>query len=229
MAKSQDKKKPRKIEHLESAKVRHYIFCEGEQTEPNYFLGFKESIASNPIYNHLVHVHIEGVGAETLRVIYEAEEFVRDNRLKSAVIWCVYDKDSFPSQDFNAVSERAEVLNRQQNDVEYRVAWSNECIEYWFVLHFDYYTSNNNRKYYRSYLHSKFRELGWSRYKKNSTELFKIMTEYGNPKRAIAWAKQRMEDCNGLTDAECAPATKVFLLVEELAKYLPDQIKAKYI
>lgn len=229
MPNPKNKKKPRKVEHLEAIKDKIYIFCEGEKTEPLYFEGFKKAIKSNVAYKNLVHVHVEGVGAETLRVIYAAEEYVRANKPKNAIVWCVYDKDSFPNQDFNAVSERANTLNRQQNDVVYNVAWSNQCIEYWFVLHFAFYVANNDRKYYREFLHAKLRELGWERYEKNNDELFDIMTEKGNPKQAIRWAERRLEECSGLTDTESVPATKVHLLVRALAQYLPEKLRDKYL
>lgn len=224
-----NKKKPRKVEHLETVKDKIYIFCEGAKTEPLYFEGFKKAIKSNVAYKNLVHVQVEGVGAETLRVIYAAEKYVRANKLKNAIVWCVYDKDSFPNQDFNAVSERADTLNRQQNDVIYNVAWSNQCIEYWFVLHFAFYVSDNDRKYYRQFLHAKFKELGWERYEKNNEELFDVMTEKGNPKQAIRWAERRLRECSGLTDTESVPATKVHLLVRTLAQYLPESLKDKYL
>lgn len=229
MTTPQNKKKKRQVEHLEIAGQRFYIFCEGEQTEPLYFRGFEKAITNNPIYKNLVHVHVEGVGAETLRVIYAAESYVKDNGIKQADIWCVYDKDSFPKQDFNAVSERAKTLNSQQDDVTYKVAWSNQCIEYWFILHFAFYTADNDRKYYRKFLNSKFRELGWTRYQKNNEELFSIMTKEGDPKQAIRWAKKRIDECKELSDTASAPATKVHLLVLDLAKYLPDDLREKYL
>lgn len=229
MSTPQNKKKPRRIEHLETIKEKIYIFCEGAKTEPFYFEGFKKAIKSNVAYRDLVHIHVEGVGAETLRVIRAAEAYVRANKLKNATVWCVYDKDSFPDQDFNAVSERANTLNHQQSNVAYNVAWSNQCIEYWFVLHFSFYDSDNDRKYYRDFLHKKFGELGWRRYEKNNEELFKVMTEKGNPKQAIRWAEQRLKACSGLTDAESVPATKIHLLVKKLALYLPEDLRDKYL
>ena len=39
-----DWKKKRLQAHLEMKKYRYYIFCEGEQTEPQYFAGFKRLI-----------------------------------------------------------------------------------------------------------------------------------------------------------------------------------------
>lgn len=228
MPSSKGRKKKRQVEHLNLGE-RIYIFCEGKQTEPLYFKGFENAIKSDPIYKNLVHVHVEGVGAETLRVISYAEEFVKGNNVKDANIWCVYDKDSFPTQDFNAVSQRVQILNEQQNEVVYHSAWSNQCIEYWFILNFANYTSDNDRKYYRKFLHKKFKELGWDRYEKNNEELFEIMTNKGDPKKAIIYAQRQLDAFKGKTDTQSAPATKVHLLVKELAKFLPKDIRDKYI
>jgi hypothetical protein len=228
-SKSQNRKKARKIEYLDSIPNKYCIFCEGTQTEPLYFKGFEAAIESNPIYKNVVRIEICGVGAETLRVIYAAESYVRENQITKANIWCVYDKDSFPAQDFNAVSFRVAMLNASQNDVRYNVAWSNQCVEYWFILHFGFYYADNDRKYYRKFLHKIFAELGWTRYEKNNAELFNILTQHGNPKQAIKWAQKRLDKCEGLSDSGSAPATKVHLLVQELARYLPEEIRSKYL
>ena len=47
-------KKKRRQGHLEMKKYRYYIFCEGEQTEPQYFQGFKKLIERSPIYKNMV-------------------------------------------------------------------------------------------------------------------------------------------------------------------------------
>ncbi len=39
-----DWKKKRRREYLEMKHYRYYIFCEGQQTEPKYFAGFKKLI-----------------------------------------------------------------------------------------------------------------------------------------------------------------------------------------
>ena len=67
------------------------------------------------------------------------------------------------------------------------------------------------------------------RYEKNNEELFCIMTDKGNPKQAIKYAERRLVDLMGKSDTACVPATKVHLLVKELAKYLPDEIRVKYL
>lgn len=218
-------KKKRRKEHLEKKKYRYYIFCEGEQTEPKYFEGFKRLIEDNPIYKDMVLIEIESCAAETMRVIGKAEKYVKENHISKGQIWCVYDKDSFPAKDFNGVVTRADKLNKENPELQYHVAWSNECIEFWFLLHFSYYTSNNHRKEYITFLNEKFRELGLKKYQKNMDDIFEILMEKGNPKLALRYAKRIIRDGEGKTPTEIAPGTKVYELVEELVKYLPEEQK----
>ena len=59
-------------------------------------------------------------------------------------------------------------------------------------------------------------------------DIFDILMEKGNLKLAIRHAKRIIKDGQGKTPAELAPGTKVYELVEELVKYLPDVIKNNY-
>lgn len=161
-------KKKRRQEYMEMKQYRYYIFCEGQQTEPLYFATFKKLIEENPVYKDMVLIEIEPCQAETMRVIGMAEEYVKKNKIKKGQIWCVYDKDSFPAEHFNGVVERAEKLNKENLELQYHTAWSNECIEFWFLLHFTYYISNNNRDEYSGFLDKKFKELGLDGYKKKN-------------------------------------------------------------
>ena len=224
-----DWKKKRRKEYRELKQFRYYIFCEGQQTEPNYFLGFKKLIEGNPIYRDMVLVEIEPCQAETMRVIGMAEDYISKNNIQNGQIWCIYDKDSFPAAHFNGVEERANTLNKFNPELQYHAAWSNECIEFWFLLHFAYYTSNNHRADYISFLNDKFKELGIRKYQKNMKDIFKILMEYGNPKLAIRYAKRIIKDGEGKTPAEIAPGTKVYELVEELVKYFPEEVQNLFI
>lgn len=141
----------------------------------------------------------------------------------------VYDKDSFPAKDFNGVAERVDKLNFENSELQYHAAWSIECIEFWFILHFAYYTSNNHRSEYIRFLNDKFRELGIGKYQKNMEDIFNVLMEKGNPKLAIRYAKRIMEENKEKTPADIAPGTKVFELVEELAKYLSEKYNKIYI
>ena len=222
-------KKKRRKEFLEQKTDLFYIFCEGEQTEPNYFKKFKQIIESNPIYKNMVLIKIEGCAAETMRVISQAEDYVARNQIKKGQIWCVFDKDSFPAKDFNGVEKRAEFLNKNNDKLKYNVAWSNECIEYWFILHFDNYSSNNSRTEYIRYLNKKFSDLKIGKYKKNMDNIFDILREHGHPDLAIRYAKRIIDDNKGKTPSQIAPGTKVYELVESLVKYFPEEIKKEFI
>jgi signal recognition particle subunit SEC65 len=61
------------------------------------------------------------------------------------------------------------------------------------------------------------------------SEIFNILLEKGNPRLAIRYAKRIITDGAGKTPAEVAPGTKVHELVEELAKYLPENQKKKFV
>ena len=78
---------------------------------------------------------------------------------------------------------------------------------------------------YISFLNDKFRELGIGKYQKNMKNIFDILMENGNPKLAIRYAKRIIKDGQGKTPTEIAPGTKVYELVEELAKYFSEEIK----
>ena len=60
-------------------------------------------------------------------------------------------------------------------------------------------------------------------------DIFYILMEKGNPKLAIRYAKRLIKDGVAKTPTEIAPGTKVYELVEELAKYLPEEYKNKFI
>ncbi len=217
-------RKQRRKEYLEKKEYRYYIFCEGEQTEPLYFEGFKRMIEDNPIYKDMVLIEIEPCAVETMRVIGMAERYVRKNGIDRGQIWCVYDKDSFPAKDFNGVAERVDKLNLEKPELQYHAAWSNECIEFWFILHFAYYTSNNHRSEYVKFLNDKFKELGIGKYQKNMGDIFYILREKWNPGLAIRYAKRIIEENKGKTPTDIAPGTKVYELVEELSRYLPEKL-----
>ena len=51
----------------------------------------------------------------------------------------------------------------------------------------------------------------------------------GNPKLAIRYAKRIIKDGESKTPTEIAPGTKVYELVEELVKYLPEDVKMYYL
>ena len=123
---------------------------------------------------------------------------------------------------------RAEQLNQINPDIQYHAAWSNECIEFWFMLHFAYYVSNNHRTEYIKFLNDKFQELGIGKYQKNMKNIFDVLMTAGSSKLAIRYAKRIIKDGQGKTPTEIAPGTTVYELVEELVKYLPEELEDNF-
>ena len=64
---------------------------------------------------------------------------------------------------------------------------------------------------------------------KNILFIFAILIKYGNSKLAIRYAKRIIKDGSGKTPTEIAPGTKVYELVEELAKYLPEEVQTQFV
>ncbi len=78
-------------------------------------------------------------------------------------------------------------------------------------------------------MNDKFRELGLGKYQKNMKNIFDILMKEGSPKLAIRYAKRIIKEGQGRTPTEIAPGTKVYELVEELVKYLPEETKGRFI
>lgn len=71
--------------------------------------------------------------------------------------------------------------------------------------------------------------MGLGKYQKNMTNIFDVLLEMGDPKLAIRYAKRIISEGQGKTPTEIAPETKVYELVEKLAKYLPKETRRKLI
>lgn len=98
--------------------------------------------------------------ADTLHVVEDAEKYVTDNKIDKDQIWCVFDKDDFSADRFNSAIKRTETNSQNNPDLQCHAAWSNQCIEFRFLLHFCFYTNNNHRSDYIRFLSDKFKEHG---------------------------------------------------------------------
>lgn len=227
-------RKKRKVATREPVENMYYIFCEGEKTEPLYFSEMANVIAHNAIYKNLVNIVVKGTGLNTTGILEYARDFVRKNKIKQGHIWCIFDKDDFPDAKFNSAPQMAKQYTEESpSSVEYHIGWSNQCIEYWFLLHFCYLDANINREDYQKQLSNYFQQNNQLSYAKNLNNLFSLLTQYGTPKKAIRWAEkilsQYEEDTVLKHPSEITPGTTVHILVRELAKYFPDEIKNRYL
>ncbi len=202
--------------------VYFLIVCEGEKTEPNYFKAFPLKIGK-----FVFDLSFEGGGISTMKVVEKAIELRDNSPQKYDRVWAVFDKDSFPSTQFNGAIQKAKA-----NDIF--CAWSNEAFELWYLLHFQYRNTAMSRDDYKSAIEKSINSLISSgkkfKYKKNSEEMFSTLKKYGNQKQASSWAKNLESTHSSQNFSSHNPCTTVYKLVEELngkSKVLNDEILAK--
>lgn len=182
-------------------KERILVVCEGEKTEPNYFRAFRVTSAT---------VIVKGLGTNTKKLVSAALE-LKEKAIREDIpydqVWCVFDRDSFSSTDFNDAMQIA-----AKNNIE--VAYSNEAFEVWYLLHFSYFHVGVSRHSYEQKL---TRNLG-QQYEKNSTSMYEVLLD--KQALAIKYAKKLLGNYLSPNPEKDNPSTTVFKLVEELNKNL---------
>lgn len=187
-----------------------YIVSEGTKTEPNYIKGFANAINSKYYeFSSGPRIFVRGTGRNTKGLLRFARTQVEKEFPQAEVVWLMYDKDDFPLDNFDNTQYSAE---KRKESRQYRVAWSNECIELWFVLHFQELVVNNGREQYQQILKQK---CGYEKTLENLYDLLKDKTDV-----AIQRAKRQYESYNDEAPSKRCPATRVYELVDELRKYL---------
>lgn len=97
------------------------------------------------------------------------------------------------------------------------VAWSNESIELWFLLHFLDYFSNNGREQYIEKLN------GYFDYSKTRDDLYDVITAKGSledAKRRARKMYKEFQEVGETSMSSMVPATRMFELIEELEQYM---------
>lgn len=176
------------------------IVCEGRKTEPNYFKRFRVTSAT---------IKVVGTGSNTLSVVEHAlslQEKLRIEGFEFDQLWCVFDCDSF-SERFDKAINEAERLG-------FRVAYSNEAFELWYLLHFHYIDAGLSR----DGCVRKLRGLLSDGYEKNRDDLYDCLLD--QQPTAIRNARRLLRTYSDEPPSQRNPCTTVFLLVEELNRFL---------
>ncbi|PZV26578.1 MAG: abortive phage infection protein [Snowella sp.] len=138
--------------NIKEVKQRFLIVCEGAKTEPNYFKNFRVPKTV---------IDVKGVGENPSRLVQSAIKLKAEADEEYDQIWCVFDRDDWPPQDFNNAIYKAESHNL-------KVAYSNEAFELWYVLHFEFLNTGIPRD---DYCKKMTRLLG-KKYQKNSDIIY---------------------------------------------------------
>lgn len=217
--------KKRKIEF--KTKRRFYlIVCEGEKTEPNYFNSLKASLPKGVL--ELINIDVDGTGKNTLSIIEEAKKLRKKYEdiylRKIDKVWAVFDKDSFPSKNFNNAINKGENSRPKIN-----CAWTNEAFELWYLLHFNYYNTGISRHQYQELLEKEIIQASKKvdfKYEKNSKEMFTLLNQYGSQEAAIRNSENLENLYFDKKYSTHNPCTKVHRLINELVN-LTEKYAAK--
>lgn len=187
-----------------------YIVSEGTKTEPHYIRGITDEI-NRKFYNLSSgeRIKVKGTGRNTRGLLEYARKQVDRDFPQATVVWLVYDKDDFPLDNFDNTQYSAQ---DKKDERKYKVAWSNECIELWFLLHYQELTVNIGRDKYRQLLKD---YCGYEKKMENIYVVLKDKTDI-----AIVRAKRQYEEYGDSAPSQMCPATRMYQLVEELRKYL---------
>lgn len=195
------------------------IYCEGENTEPEYFKSF-------PV-NTETKIEAIGLGRSKTALVEKAIELFSQDKLLSGQdnfdedrqLWVVFDYDvrgiDREAQDYN----RAIELSRHHG---IQVAYSNDSFELWFVLHFQYHEAAVTRTEYYQILSEKlncnYQEEGKTREFTQSLYLILFLGQTAAIQNATRLFEQKTE----LMYSDQNPCTTVFKLVTELNKCLKN-------
>lgn len=208
-------RKERKSKEIELRSETWLIVCEGTKTEPQYFIDLIEYI--NSVSKKKIKYKVEGTGRNTKSLVESVEDFFyfSDNLINKAIIryakvFTVFDKDDFTNEAFNTAIKMSE-------DKGYIPLWSNQCIELWFLLHFEYLQSDISRNDYFKKLSSYVGQ----KYNKNSNN-FELLGGLSNINKAFKNSKKMYNSFKSNNPSKMSPCTTIFKLFEKIEEYMKD-------
>jgi hypothetical protein len=200
-----------------SANVKRFlIICEGENTEPCYFRSFPVATAE---------VEAFGTGRSKTSLVEQAIEWIsQESPDPEREVWIVFDMDfdhgkdeSMQRNDFNQAIRLAEAKG-------FRVAYSNDAFELWFLLHYQLLESALTRVEYYQQI-SRHWGISYERHGKGIQFCRKIYQRLqedtnSNQTSAIRHAERLHKQHASSQPADQNPCTTVYQLIIELNKYL---------
>ncbi|MBK7410267.1 MAG: RloB domain-containing protein [Saprospirales bacterium] len=206
--------KPYGIEWRKKRKA-FLIFCEGLNTEPAYFKSF-------PLGNATVEAIGRGMSKTSL-VEWVIRRAQYDPDISRKEVWIVFDRDGIPEEREMLETDFDKAIKLAVRE-GYRVAYSNDVFELWFVLHYQELSAPWNRQHYYQALSQLWYcnyELEGKR-KEFCRKIYQLLKadENASQESALFRARVLWQSQHHLPYSAQNPCTTVFQLVEELNKYL---------
>ena len=188
----------RRKTNVREVRQRFLILCEGEKTEPNYFRRFR-------VFINVIEIDVQGVAKDPGKIVKEAKNLEEQEDYDQ--VWCVFDRDNWTPENFNNAISSAEKQS-------FKVAYSNEAFELWYVLHFEFLNAGIPRSDYCKKLDGYLNR----RYQKNSEAIYDELLN--KQPTAIKNAESLLKQYDSHTPARNNPSTTVHLLVQELNRFI---------
>ena len=203
------KAKPSKYK-IESKDLNKTILIVGEgQTEKLYFESF-------PVLTLTVKA-VDLSGQSKMKLIETTESIIQNDNSEYDEIWCVFDMDIKHGE-----KEFSDFDNAINSGISkgYKIAYSNDCFEVWFYLHYNYTDQKHHRKFYYQAL-GKHWNCNYENVGKKyifCKNLYYLLKDDPNASQedAIKRSKKLFNQQVDLDYHEQNPITKVFELVEFL-------------
>jgi hypothetical protein len=178
------------------------IVTEG-QTEKLYFESF-------PVLTLTVEA-INLKGQSKLKLIESTQSIIENSDKEYDEIWCVFDMDIKMGEKELSDFDNS-ILKGQELD--FKIAYSNDSFELWFYLHFQFTDQRNHRDFYYQFL-SKV----WSmNYKKEGKKYSFCLTTY----------EKLLEDENASQSLAIERAEKLFLSQKDLPYHKQNPVTLVY-
>ena len=121
--------------------------------------------------------------------------------------WIVFDRDQVQSFD--------EIIKSAKND-KICVAWSNPCLEVWFLAYFDQHIPCVDSQWCISLFKNVFRNKAGIPYEKNDDHIYTHLHNSGDEGKAFEWARMSRERFQNEIPSQSCPSTTIDILVKEI-------------
>lgn len=184
----------------------YLIITDAKKTEKLYMQGLKESLPKSVREQLQIKVVSD---IDTDKLVEKACSL----RSKSSVYcdtWIVFDRDLVPN--FDKIIKDAE-----SNEIH--VAWSNPCIEMWFLAYFNKTPHiPDSRACIREFKNDCYSKMNKYEYHKEDKAIYNKLIQYGDEAQAISYAKARYKRFKNPSKkcAEMVGVTTLYQLVEDI-------------
>lgn len=199
--------KPLRKSAIRNTKQIHYlIVTTGKETEINYFKAFYESLDENIKKYITIDYEVCSINKLIKKASEKASQYPNTYR-----VWLVFDTD----KDTKIIKDVA----NNANAYGYNIAFSNPCIELWFLAYFGKsptYKNNPNITASKKCINDLKKYI--SEYEKNDKKIYEILTTEGSEIKAINIARKKHSSYKNVHILEMYGATNMYELIEEIRK-----------